>query len=71
MVGVAKSCGYPYAVSIDNFDDLDRELAAAKSRKELTFIEAKCAIGARPDLGRPTTTALENKENFMEYLQTL
>ena len=71
MVGIAKSCGYPHAVSVESFDELDRQLAAAKERHELTFIEAKCAIGARADLGRPTTSALENKENFMEYLQTL
>ena len=55
----------------DNFKDLDDELEIAKSRNELSFIEAKCAIGARDDLGRPTTTAFENKENFKEYLKTL
>ena len=71
LVAIAKACGYPYAVCVDNFDDLDRELAAAKQRNELSLIEAKCSIGAREDLGRPTTTALENKRNFMEYLSTL
>ena len=71
LVGVAKACGYPYAASVDNFDDLDRELEAAKVRGELSLIEVKCSIGARDDLGRPTTTALENKENFMKYLETL
>ena len=71
IVGVAKACGYPYAVRVDSFESLDRELAAAKSRNELSLIEVACSIGAREDLGRPTTTALENKENFMEYLKTL
>jgi phosphonopyruvate decarboxylase len=71
MVGVAKACMYPYAVSVDNFEDLDKELVAAKERDELSFIEVKSSIGARADLGRPTTTALENKENFMEYLKTV
>lgn len=71
LVAIAKACGYPYAVCVNNFDDLDRELAAAKHRNELSLIEAKCSIGAREDLGRPTTTALENKRNFMEYLSTL
>ena len=71
LVGVAKACGYPYAVCVDNFEDLDRELEAAKERGELSLIEAKCSIGAREDLGRPTTTALKNKQNFMEYLKTL
>ena len=58
-------------VSVDSFDDLDTELNKAKGSKELSLIEVKCSIGAREDLGRPTTTALENKENFMEYLKTL
>lgn len=71
LVGVAKACGYPNAVSVDSFDALDDELAKAKERNELTLIEVKCSIGAREDLGRPTTTALENKTNFMEYLRSL
>lgn len=71
LVGVAKACGYPYAICVDSFEDLDRELEAAKERGELSFIEAKCSICAREDLGRPTTTALENKQNFMEYLKTV
>lgn len=71
LVAIAKACGYPYAVSVDSFEDLDRELENAKSRNELSLIEVKCSIGAREDLGRPTTTALENKQNFMDYLETL
>ena len=70
LVAIAKACGYPYAVSVDSFDDLDRELEAAKERNALSLIEVKCSIGARDDLGRPTTTALENKQNFMAYLKT-
>ena len=71
FVGVAKACGYPNAVRVDNFDDLDRELEKAKGKDELSLIEVKCSIGAREDLGRPTTSARENKQNFMEYLKTL
>ncbi|MBR2523989.1 MAG: phosphonopyruvate decarboxylase [Clostridiales bacterium] len=69
LVGIAKACGYPYVVSVDTFEDLDRELEDAKNRKALSLIEVKCSIGARDDLGRPTTTALENKQNFMEYIK--
>ena len=71
LTAVAKACGYPNAVCVDSFEELDRELEAAKGRKELSLIEVKCSIGAREDLGRPTTTALENKQNFMEYLKSL
>ena len=71
FISIAKACGYQYAVSVDNFIDLDKELNKAKKQQGLTMIEAKCSIGAREDLGRPTTTALENKENFMNYLKEL
>ncbi len=71
LVSIAKACGYPNAVCVDNFAALDKELEAAKARKELSLIEVKCSIGARSDLGRPTTTALENKQGFMEYLKEL
>ena len=71
LTAIAKACGYPNAVCVDTFEDLDRELEAAKGRNELSLIEVKCSIGAREDLGRPTTTALENKQNFMEYIRDL
>lgn len=71
LVTIAKACGYPRAVCVDSFDALDRELEAAKKANALSLIEVKCSIGAREDLGRPTTTALENKQGFMDYLKTL
>ena len=68
LVAIARACGYPSAVRVDSFDALDAALAAARDRHALSLIEVKCSIGAREDLGRPTTTALENKQNFMNYL---
>ena len=68
LVTVAKACGYPNAISVKTFEDLDKELEIAKNRNELCLIEVKCSIGARENLGRPTTTALENKQIFMKYL---
>ena len=68
LVGIAKACGYKNAVRVSDQEELDRELAVAAGRNELTFIEVKCALGAREDLGRPTTTAIENKTMFMEHL---
>ena len=55
MVAIAKACGYSNAVCVDNFEALDKALNQAKTDNELAFIEVKCAIGARADLGRPTT----------------
>ncbi len=71
FVAIAKACGYPNATCVDTFESLDVELDNAKSRNELSLIEVKCSIGSRYDLGRPTTTTIENKQNFMEYLKEL
>ena len=65
LPGIAKACGYPSALSVDSPAGLDAALAAAKAEDRLTFIEVKCALGAREDLGRPTTTPQENKAAFM------
>ena len=71
LVSIAKACGYSHAIRVDDFDKLDAALVEAKESGVLCFIEVGSAIGARDDLGRPTTTAAENKENFMDYLAAL
>lgn len=68
FVEIARGCGYTYATCVNTFEDLDVELKLAKDMKQLCLIEVKCSIGARSNLGRPTTTAIENKKNFMEHL---
>ncbi len=65
---IALACGYKYTVKVDNFDDLDKQLKFLKQNNCLSLLEVKCSLGARADLGRPTTTALQNKTNFMNYL---
>lgn len=71
LTAVARALGYNKAATAATEEELAKLLTDAKNAKELTFIEVKCSIGARDDLGRPTTTALENKQAFMEYLNTL
>ena len=68
IVAIAKACGYHNAVSVNSFDELDKELQNARISNELCLIEVRCSIGARADLGRPTTTAIENKKGFMSFL---
>ena len=68
IVSAAKACGYKHTFSADNPSELDKALEYAKSNIGLTLIEVKCSIGARADLGRPTTSAIDNKNNFMSFL---
>lgn len=69
MKKIAEGCGYPFFVTVNTYEELDRALLETKSRDALTLIEARCAIGSRANLGRPVTSAQENKNVFMEYLR--
>lgn len=69
LSAIAKACGYPCAVSLDNSEALALALETAKAANQLTFLEVKCALGSRNDLGRPTTTPQENKAAFIANLE--
>lgn len=65
---IALGCGYDEAVSVNKIDDLKLQLKRAKKMNKLVLIEAKCAIGSRQNLGRPTKTPHENISEFMNGL---
>ena len=69
LADTAKSCGYEHVFSVNDYAQLDEALNFAKRADALTFIEAKSKIGARKDLGRPATSAIENKNAFMKFLE--
>ena len=69
LVEMGKACGYKYVSTVDNFKDLDLEIKKVKDNNYLSFIEIKSSIGARDNLGRPTSTAIENKKKFMKFLK--
>ncbi len=54
---------------MDGPEELNAALEAAKEVRQLTFLEVKCALGARDDLGRPATTPQQNKAAFMAVLE--
>lgn len=65
---IAKACGYPCTYNASNEEEIDTVLSSARDADQLAFIEIKCAKGARDDLGRPKTSAKENKDIFMSYI---
>jgi phosphonopyruvate decarboxylase len=67
---IAKATGYKTCFSVDNKIDILRILAEAKEHELPLFLEVKVKRGNRSDLGRPTTTPIQNKEIFMNYLQS-
>ena len=69
LCAVARACGYPCVLAAADPEGLDKALEAAKAAHQLAFLEVKCALGARDDLGRPATTPQQNKAAFMENLE--
>ncbi len=67
LTGIARACGYPAVFRAVSAGELDEALRRAVSAGTLALIEVRCALGARADLGRPTTTPMENKRAFMEF----
>lgn len=65
LCGVARACGYPVVMKADSYEELDAALERAKAADSLVFLEVSAEIGARDDLGRPTTSAKQNKQAFM------
>ena len=68
LLMIARACGYKYMASVSDIQSLEKELLKLKGHNGLCLLEVKCSIGARADLGRPTTTPGENKAAFMAYL---
>lgn len=69
LPAVAKAVGYANTYSVDNRKALDDILGNVNSIEGPVLIEVKVKKGNRKDLGRPTTTPIENKEALMEFLK--
>ena len=66
---VAKAVGYKAAYSVDNNADLEVALNEVKNQVGPVILEIKVRKGNRKDLGRPTTTPVQNKEALMAFLK--
>jgi phosphonopyruvate decarboxylase len=69
LPAVAKAVGYKTVHSVDNKVDLEVILNHVIAQDGPTFLEVKVKKGNRKDLGRPTTTPIQNKEALMSFLQ--
>ena len=68
LPAVAKAVGYPHTYSVSSKDNLQEILKEIQKQEGLTILEIKVKKGNRKDLGRPTTTPIENKEALMDFL---
>ena len=69
LPAVATAVGYKYVYSIESKDRLKELLEKLKEIDGPVFLEVKVKKGNRKDLGRPTTTPIQNKEALMAFLK--
>lgn len=72
MTEIAKAVGYKTFHSVNTEEELKRQLSYLKSNiysEGPVMLEIKVRKGNRKDLGRPTTTPIENKEALMQFLK--
>lgn len=68
MGGIARSCGYRFFRQVREPEELKTGLSELKSVEGPAMLEILVRKGSRKDLGRPTSTPLQNKEAFMKRL---
>ena len=73
LPAIATAVGYKQVFSVDNKEDLlnllTSHLSPLTSIDGPIFLEVKVKKGNRKDLGRPTTTPIQNKEALMNFLK--
>lgn len=66
---IAAGCGYKTVMSVATRSELDTILPTLTTLPAPLLLEIKVKKGSRDDLGRPTTTPVENKEALMSFLE--
>ena len=69
LSGVAEAVGYKNVYSVDCKESLEKVLDDVIAADGPMLLEVKVRKGNRKDLGRPTTTPVQNKEALMKFLQ--
>jgi len=69
LPAVAKAVGYSAAYSVSTKQQLIDQLKQITAQQGPILLEVKVKKGNRKDLGRPTTTPIQNKDALMDYLK--
>ena len=69
LCAVAKAVGYVVVYSVETMEELEVKLVEMKTVEGPVLLQVCVKKGNRKDLGRPTTTPIQNKEAFMAFLQ--
>jgi phosphonopyruvate decarboxylase len=63
---IAKACGYASAKSMSKLDEIRNYIEKIKGQSGPHFLEVRIKKGSRGDLGRPTSSPIQNKTALMK-----
>lgn len=66
---VAEAVGYETVLRAEAAGEVEAGLRELRDAPGMGLLEIRVNKGSRPHLGRPTTTPLQNKEGFMDFVQ--
>jgi phosphonopyruvate decarboxylase len=69
ILGMARAAGYTNVFLAETRQELHSTLRDLKQAVGPCLLEIRVRRGARKDLGRPTTTPVQNKQAFMDFLR--
>jgi len=69
MDRIAKACGYELILKAETIEEISECLDIITKSKTIAFLEIRVNKGARKNLGRPKETPIENKRDFMAFLE--
>ena len=69
LPAIAKAVGYKISISVATKDELEKQLNTLSTVEGPILLEVRVKKGNRKDLGRPTTTPIQNKEALMDFLK--
>jgi phosphonopyruvate decarboxylase len=68
FAAIARECGYGTAVTVSAANEIAEAVERALASSASALIVVRCRRGARPDLGRPDRSPVDNKRDFMGFL---
>jgi phosphonopyruvate decarboxylase len=67
---IATACGYRMAASCNSITAMEQSLRELLNTAGPAALEIQVNKGNRKDLGRPTSTPQQNKQAFMQFVQS-
>ena len=71
LPAIAKAMGYTAVHDVSTAEELNAALAEINNQSGPVLLQIRVKKGNRKDLGRPTTTPLQNKEALMAFLNSI